>query len=62
MEGLVDRIYQLKPREYIYRRKPSGALSTHFSQLADPEEGSSVKTYRKNQVARAHLPVKMWKM
>ena len=56
----MDQIFQLKKREYIYRRKSSGALSTHFSILADPVEGASVNTYRKEQVSKAHLPVDIW--
>ena len=61
LDGLVDKLFNLKRREYIYKRKESGALATHFKHLADPDEGSSVKTYRKQQCDRAHLPLKLWK-
>jgi hypothetical protein len=60
LQGLVDRIFELKKREYIYRRKFSGGPSTHFSRLADSEEGASVSSYRKEQIASAHLPVNLW--
>jgi hypothetical protein len=44
----------------IDRRKESGALASHFSYLADVEQGSAVKTFRKQQQEKAHLPVDIW--
>ena len=58
MEGLVQKVYELKRREYVYKKKPSGALSTHY--LVDPEEGSSTRTYRRIQVEKSHLPMQFW--
>jgi hypothetical protein len=60
LEGLVQKIYDLKKREFIYKRSEAGALATHFSRLADPDLGSAVKSYRDTQVAKAHLPSKLW--
>ena len=61
MEDVIQAVYDLKNKEYIYKRKASGALSTHFSLLADHVEGSAIKAYRETQVKKAHLPVKLWK-
>ena len=60
LENLADEIYRLRPRDYIYRRKENGALSSFYKRLADPVEGSSVTTYRSQQMERAHLPVTLW--
>ena len=61
LDQLVEKMYNLNPRQYTYSRTATGKLSTHFSRLADTEEGSSVKTYRKRQVDKAHLPLNVWK-
>ena len=60
LEDLAKEIFMLKKKSYIYKRKADGSLVSHFSQLADVEEGSSIKTYRKKQVDKAHLPVALW--
>ena len=61
LEEIVQAVYDLKKKEYLYKQKPSGALATHFSRLADVNDGSSIKTYRNKQVEKAHLPVSIWK-
>ena len=58
---LVNEVFVLKKKQYIYKEKPSGNLSTHFSRLADATEGSSVRTYRNRQVEKAHVPLEIWK-
>ena len=61
LEDLVNEVFELKKKQYIYKEKPSGNLSTHFSRLADATEGSSVRTYRNRQVEKAHVPLEIWK-
>ena len=61
LEDLVNEVFELKKKQYIYKEKPSGNLSTHFSRLADATEGSSVRTYRNRQVKKAHVPLEIWK-
>ena len=60
LEPLIKKVYELRRHEYIYKRKASGNLVSHFSVLADPEEGSSIKTYRKRQSEKCHLPIKFF--
>ena len=60
MENLVRKVYELKRREYVYKKKASGALFSHFQNLVDPEEGSSTSTYRRIQMEKSHLPMKFW--
>ena len=38
-----------------------GALSSHFSSLADAVEGSSIRTFRNKQMEKAHVPLDFWK-
>jgi hypothetical protein len=59
--GLAERVFKLKEKRYIYNRKADGSLVTHFSSLADVENGSAVGTYRKQQEKKAHLPLDLWK-
>lgn len=56
----MTKIYELKKKLYIYKRKPDGSLVTHWSRLANPEEGSAINTYRKLQKEKAHLPLALW--
>ena len=60
MDKTIDKMFHMKKREYIYRRKESGELASHFSYLADVEQGSAVKTFRKQQQEKARLPVDIW--
>ena len=60
MDDVVREIYNLKNKEYIYRKKASGQLSTRFSWLADTEEGTAVKTFRKVKLSKVHMPVNIW--
>ena len=60
MQDLAKEIFLLKKKKYIYNQKADGSLVTHFSRLADTEEGSSIKTYRKKQIEKSHLPVSFW--
>ena len=60
MENLVRKVHELKKLEYVYKKKPSGALSSHFNKLVDPEEGSSTSTYRQIQMEKSHLPMQFW--
>jgi hypothetical protein len=61
LDGLAERIFNLKKKKYIYNRKADGSLVSHFSRLADIEHGSAVSTYRRQQVEKAHLPLDIWK-
>ena len=55
-------MYEIRPREYVYKQtKKRGIFNTRASRLADPEEGSAVKSWRQQQVLKAHLPVDLWK-
>ena len=48
--------YQLRKTSYLYKRTECGRLAS-FIRLADPVEGSSTKTYSKNQEFKSHLPL-----
>ena len=62
LRNVAEKMYELKPREYVYRQtKKKGIFNTRTSRLADPEEGSAVKSWRQQEVQKAHLPVDLWK-
>ena len=62
LHNVAEKMYELKPREYVYRQtKKKGIFNTRALRLADPEEGSAVKSFRQQQVQKAHLPVDLWK-
>jgi len=60
LEDVAQKIFELRHVEYLYRRTPSGALSTHFSRLRNHEEGAAVDTFRKLGEEWAHLPTRIW--
>ena len=60
LQPLAKKIFELKKREYIYKRKPGGGLSSHFTNLRDHNEGAAVATLRRKEKERAHLPMKIW--
>ena len=62
LDNLAKKIFDLKKREYIYKKTKTGHLSSHFSDLSDVTEGSAVATYRRLQVEKAHLPTSIWEM
>ena len=39
LKDVAQKIFELRNVEYLYRRTPSGALSTHFSRPRNHEEG-----------------------
>ena len=61
LDPLIHKVYELRRHEYLYKRKACGNLATHFSLLADSEEGSSTKNHRKNQSEKCHLPIQFFK-
>ena len=60
MDKIIDKLYNLKKREFVYKTNESGAQVSHFSQLVDVEEGSAVRTYRRLHQEKSHLPVEIW--
>ena len=62
LDNMIEKLYNLRKREYIYKTNESGALHLHFSHMADVDEESAVRTYRKQQLDKAHLPVEIWKL
>ena len=57
---MVYNIYNMKNREFVYRKKPTGCLATYFPRLCNHVEGAAVDTLRRQEVERAHMPVSLW--
>ena len=58
---VAKKMYDLKFREYLYRQtRGKGIFNTRVSRLADYEQGSAVKTWRKREMDKSHLPLDLW--
>ena len=62
LNNMIEKLYNLRKRDFIYKTNEEGIMSSHFSKVVDSEEGSAVKTYRKQQLEKAHLPVDIWNL
>lgn len=61
LEPLAKEIFDLKKKEFIYKKTASGRLASHFSHLVDPQLGASVANYRRQVEEKAHMPTSLWK-
>ena len=62
LDSVAQKMFEMKKRDYVYKKTSSGNLSTHFSRLADCREGAAVSTLRRLEVDKAHLPTDLWKL
>ena len=60
LHGLAEEIFNLKKKEYLYRKTATGQLSTYVKKLTDSKEGAAVATYRRLEEENSHLPTTMW--
>ena len=60
LSNLRDKMYTMRPREYVYKKSEDGSFATHWSRLTDVDSGSAVKTYRQLLIEKAHLQVELW--
>ena len=63
MEGLCEKVYTFRQKEYIYKRDKKGRLVTEMygHSVADRNIGSAIKTFRKEQILKSKFPVDFWK-
>ena len=45
---------------FLLKRKSDGTPATRFSRLKGGIDGSSVMTYRNQEMKKAHLPLDVW--
>ena len=60
LSNLTEKMYSMRPREYVYKKGENGSFASLRSRLADVDSGSAVKTHRQLQIEKAHLPVELW--
>ena len=60
--NLAEKIFNLKKKEYVYKRYSSGQLATHYSHMVDCDEDAAVSTARRLQEEKAHMPTDIWNM
>ena len=61
LEDLVEEVHHIRKKEFIYKRDSKGHLVTRSSLLADPNHGSSIKTFRALEEKKSRFPVDFWK-
>ena len=61
MDLLTEKIYGLKNREFVYKKKANGKLVSHHSSLRNVKEGAAIDTHQKLQVDHSHLTVDLGK-
>ena len=61
LEGLVEEVYQIQKKQFLYKRGSRGRLVTSVHRLADPAHGASVKSFRKIEEIKSKFPIKFWK-
>ena len=57
LEGLVDEVIDTMKADFVYKRDNLGKLVTRVNRLADPDHGSAIQSFRKNEELRSKLPV-----
>ena len=63
LEGLFEKVYNIRPKEYLYKRDARGRLVSEMYglEVADRDIGSAIKTFQKNQVLKSKFPIEFWK-
>ena len=60
--NLAEKIFNLKKKDYVYKKYSSGQLATRYSHLVDCDEDAAVSTKRRLQEEKAHMPTDIWNM
>jgi hypothetical protein len=61
LEGLVDDVYAIMQKQYIYKRNAKGQLVTSLATLAVQSHGASIWSFRRTKEAKSKLPHDFWK-
>ena len=63
LESLTKKIVKVRTENnkgFLLKRKSDRTPATRFSRLKGGVEGSSVMTYRNQEMKKAHLPLDVW--
>ena len=59
--SLVERTFAAqKEKEFLYKRDSMDKLVTRQSRLADPNHGTTIKSFRQSEDQKSKLPYKFW--
>ena len=56
----MEEVYNIRKKQYLYKRDSAGKLVTSVRRLADPADGASVKNFRKSEEKRSKFPLIFW--
>ena len=59
-EKLVEEVYQLRKKDYLYKETSTGELATHYTHLVDKNHGAAIRTYRAEQELKSRFPRAFW--
>ena len=59
-EKLVEEVYHLRKKDYLYKETSTGELATHYTHLVDKNHGAAIRTYRAEQELKSKLPRAFW--
>ena len=60
LEGLVDEVIDTMKADFVYKRDNLGKLVTRVNRLADPDHGSAIQSFRKNEEMTSKFPNVFW--
>jgi hypothetical protein len=61
LEGLVEDVYYIMKKQFVYKKNSKGKLVSTLSRLADPSHGAANRTFRKTEENKSKLPLDFWK-
>ena len=61
VENLVENVYNIMRKKYIYKRTSEGKLVSSISKVVDQTHGAANRTFRSNEEKKSKLPLDFWK-
>ena len=57
---LVQEVYQLRKKDYLYKETSTGELASHYTRLVDETHGAVIRSYRAEQELKSRFPQAFW--
>jgi hypothetical protein len=61
LEDLVDNVYNVMKKQYIYKKNSEGKFVSSVSKFVDQTHGAANRTFRKTEEKKCKLPLDFWK-
>ena len=60
-EDLVENVYNIMRKQYIFKRTSDCKLVSSVSKFVDQTHGAANRTFRSNEEKKSKLPLDFWK-